>query len=114
MAPAFALFTAVEAESVPHRAASRQLEAVQIPARPPLLQHPDERRRAGAVEAVARAARGRLALVVVVARGAALEKLQIHPRQVDDGLHPGVFRLLAGLDARRTETSQQAEDAWVQ
>src|SRR5262249_13803751 len=81
---------------------SGQLEAVEIPASAPVLQHPDERRRAGAVEAVARAPRGRLALVVVVARGTALEELQVHPRQVDDGLHPGVFRLLAGLDARRT------------
>src|SRR6516225_3392906 len=53
---------------------SGQLEAVQIPACAPVLQHLDERRRAGAVEAVARAPRRRLALMVVVARGTALEK----------------------------------------
>src|SRR5262245_12019185 len=67
--------------TVPHRAASGQLEAIQVPASPPVLQHPDERRRSGAVEAVARAPRGRSSLVVVVARGTAFEERHVHPRQ---------------------------------
>src|SRR5262249_19373447 len=58
-----------------HDPASGQLETVQVSPCPPILQHPDERRRAGSVEAVPDASRGRATLVVVVARGAALEEL---------------------------------------
>src|SRR5262249_20590148 len=80
---------------VGHWPASGQLETVQASPCSPIFQQPDERRRAGSVEAVPHASRGRATLVVVVARSAALEELHVHPCEVDDRLDPRVFRLLA-------------------
>ena len=57
--------------------------------------------RAAAVEAVAAAALGRLALVVVVAGRARLEELEVVLREVEDRLHPVVLGLLRRLDDAR-------------